>query len=63
MVGGGLSVGHGILETAFKESQEEASISEELMEKLVSAGSVSWVLIIWYIQYIFLYWWNTSNLV
>ncbi|XP_044755640.1 nudix hydrolase 24, chloroplastic-like isoform X2 [Coccinella septempunctata] len=41
MVGGGLSVGHGILETALKESQEEASVSRELMKNLVSAGSVS----------------------
>ncbi|KAK9876960.1 hypothetical protein WA026_015993 [Henosepilachna vigintioctopunctata] len=41
MVGGGLSVGHGILETAHKESQEEASVSKDLAKNLVSAGSVS----------------------
>lgn len=41
LVGGGLSVGHGILETAYKESKEEASIPEPLLKKLVSAGSVS----------------------
>lgn len=41
MVGGGLSVGHGILETAQKEAMEEASIPNELLKNLVSAGSVS----------------------
>ncbi|KAL3269213.1 hypothetical protein HHI36_008295 [Cryptolaemus montrouzieri] len=41
MVGGGLSVGRGILETAYKESEEEASVSKDLAKNLVSAGSVS----------------------
>lgn len=41
MVGGGLSVGHGILETAHKEAMEEASIPTHLLNKLVSAGCVS----------------------
>ncbi|XKL61866.1 hypothetical protein PGB90_001699 [Kerria lacca] len=41
MVGGGLSCGYSILETAFKEAEEEASIPNELMLKLKSCGSVS----------------------
>ncbi|CAG9862395.1 unnamed protein product [Phyllotreta striolata] len=41
MVGGGLSVGHGILETAHKEAMEEASIPEHLLCNLISAGCVS----------------------
>ncbi|XP_065155557.1 uncharacterized protein [Atheta coriaria] len=41
MVGGGLSVGHGILETAHKEAMEEASIPSDLMQNLISAGCVS----------------------
>nr|CAG4651840.1 EOG090X06MA [Triops cancriformis] len=42
MVGGGLSVGYSILETALKEAGEEASIPEELLrERLKSVGSVS----------------------
>ncbi|XP_054275418.1 uncharacterized protein LOC128994711 [Macrosteles quadrilineatus] len=41
MVGGGLSVGYGVLETAYKEAEEEASIPPELMTKLRSGGSVS----------------------
>lgn len=41
MVGGGLSVGHTIIETAYKEAMEEASIPTHLMSKLISAGSVS----------------------
>lgn len=41
MVGGGLSVGHGIIETAYKEAMEEASIPESLMKNIVSAGCVS----------------------
>ncbi|KAJ9600395.1 hypothetical protein L9F63_009323, partial [Diploptera punctata] len=40
-VGGGLSVGYGILETAIKEAAEEASIPPELIAKLRPAGSVS----------------------
>lgn len=40
-VGGGLSVGYSILETAFKEAEEEASITKELMTNMKSAGSVS----------------------
>lgn len=43
MVGGGLSVGHGILETAHKEAMEEASVPPELMKNLTSAGCVSYV--------------------
>ncbi|XP_062546890.1 uncharacterized protein LOC134212764 [Armigeres subalbatus] len=41
MVSGGLSVGHGIYETAVKEAAEEASIPEHLLNNLVSAGCVS----------------------
>lgn len=41
MVGGGLSVGHTIIETAHKEAMEEASIPPQLMTKLTSAGCVS----------------------
>jgi len=41
MVSGGLSVGFGIRETAIKEAAEEASIPQELAEKIVSAGCVS----------------------
>lgn len=41
MVGGGLSVGHGILETAHKEAMEEASIPLYIRKNLVSAGCVS----------------------
>jgi 8-oxo-dGTP pyrophosphatase MutT (NUDIX family) len=40
-VGGGLSVGYGILETAIKEAAEEASIPAELIAKLRPAGCVS----------------------
>lgn len=41
MVGGGLSVGYGIMETAIKEAAEEASIPKDLVKNLVSAGCVS----------------------
>ena len=41
MVSGGVSVGHGIRETAIKEAAEEASIPESLAEQIVSAGCVS----------------------
>lgn len=41
MVGGGLSVGYGIHETAIKEAAEEASIPPHLIKNLVSAGCVS----------------------
>lgn len=41
MVGGGLSVGYGIHETAVKEAAEEASIPSDLIKNLVSAGCVS----------------------
>ncbi|XP_049780494.1 uncharacterized protein LOC126178436 isoform X5 [Schistocerca cancellata] len=41
MVGGGLSVGYTIMETAIKEAAEEASIPLELMKNLRPAGSVS----------------------
>ncbi|XP_019873561.2 uncharacterized protein LOC109601730 [Aethina tumida] len=41
MVGGGLSVGHGILETAYKEAMEEASVPSNLLTRLTSAGCVS----------------------
>lgn len=40
-VGGGLSVGYGILETAIKEAAEEASIPADLIAKLRPAGCVS----------------------
>ncbi|XP_065210409.1 uncharacterized protein LOC135838629 [Planococcus citri] len=41
MVGGGLSFGHNILQTAHKEAEEEASVPNELMLKLIPSGSVS----------------------
>ncbi|CAG9759770.1 unnamed protein product [Ceutorhynchus assimilis] len=41
MVSGGLSVGHGIFETAHKEAMEEASVPTSLLNKLTSAGCVS----------------------
>lgn len=41
MVSGGLSVGHGIKETAIKEAAEEASIPDHLIKNLISAGCVS----------------------
>nr|CAG4645539.1 EOG090X06MA [Lynceus sp. MCZ IZ 141354] len=41
MVGGGLSVGHSVLDTALKEAAEEASIPNHLLSKLQSVGSVS----------------------
>lgn len=41
MVGGGLSVGYGIKETAIKEAAEEASVPEYLTKNLISAGCVS----------------------
>lgn len=41
MVGGGLSVGHSLMETAFKEAQEEASIPTDLLKNLISVGTVS----------------------
>lgn len=41
MVGGGLSVGYGITETAIKEAAEEASIPESLIKNIVSAGCVT----------------------
>ncbi|XP_017780484.1 PREDICTED: nudix hydrolase 24, chloroplastic [Nicrophorus vespilloides] len=41
IISGGLSVGHGILETAHKEAMEEASVPPELMKNLISAGCVS----------------------
>lgn len=43
MVGGGLSVGYGIEETAIKEAAEEASIPDTLVKNLVSAGCVSFL--------------------
>lgn len=43
MVGGGLSVGFGIKETAIKEAAEEASIPTHLVKNLVSAGCVSFL--------------------
>lgn len=43
MVGGGLSVGYGIKETAIKEAAEEASIPEHIVKNLVSAGCVSFL--------------------
>lgn len=41
MVGGGLSVGYGIRETAIKEAAEEASIPNSLASNITSAGCVS----------------------
>lgn len=43
MVGGGLSVGYGIKETAIKEAAEEASIPSDLVKNIVSAGCVSFL--------------------
>lgn len=43
MVGGGLSVGYGIEETAVKEAAEEASIPSDLIKNIVSAGCVSFL--------------------
>ncbi|CAH1394973.1 unnamed protein product [Nezara viridula] len=41
MVGGGLSEGFGVLETAYKEAEEEASIPSHLLKNLSSGGCVS----------------------
>lgn len=41
MVSGGLSVGHGILETANKEAMEEASVPPILLQNLINVGCVS----------------------
>uniref|UniRef100_A0A0A9WYM3 Nudix hydrolase domain-containing protein n=1 Tax=Lygus hesperus TaxID=30085 RepID=A0A0A9WYM3_LYGHE len=41
MVAGGLSVGYGVLETAYKEAEEEANIPPHLLRNLVSRGCVS----------------------
>lgn len=41
MVAGGMASGCGILKTAYKEAAEEASIPNELLKNLVSAGCVS----------------------
>nr|XP_018902702.1 PREDICTED: uncharacterized protein YJR142W [Bemisia tabaci] len=41
MVGGGLSCGYSVLETAHKEAEEEASIPRELLANLKSGGCVS----------------------
>ncbi|XP_018578172.1 uncharacterized protein YJR142W isoform X2 [Anoplophora glabripennis] len=41
MVGGGISVGQGILETVHKEAMEEASVPKHLLKNLISAGCVS----------------------
>ncbi|XP_063226883.1 uncharacterized protein LOC134533319 [Bacillus rossius redtenbacheri] len=41
MVGGGLSVGYGVVETAHKEAAEEASLTAELLRGLRPAGCVS----------------------
>jgi 8-oxo-dGTP pyrophosphatase MutT (NUDIX family) len=40
-VGGGLSVGYTVLETALKEASEEAGIPPELLSKVVACGTVS----------------------
>ncbi|KAJ8920272.1 hypothetical protein NQ315_011933 [Exocentrus adspersus] len=41
MVGGGVSVGQGVLETVHKEAMEEASVPQSLLKNLISAGCVS----------------------
>ncbi|KAK9728271.1 NUDIX domain [Popillia japonica] len=41
MVGGGLSVGYGIQETAHKEAIEEASVPAEYRKNMISVGTVS----------------------
>jgi 8-oxo-dGTP pyrophosphatase MutT (NUDIX family) len=41
MAAGGLSVGHSVLQTALKETMEEASIPPHLLVNLKAAGSVS----------------------
>ena len=40
---GGLSVGYSVWETAIKEASEEANVTEKLAEKIIPAGSVSYV--------------------
>lgn len=40
MVGGGLSVGFGILETAIKEAAEEASVPSSLANTMTPVGCV-----------------------
>ncbi|CAG7632322.1 unnamed protein product [Allacma fusca] len=42
MVGGGLAVGYSVIETALKESNEEASIPEDLLANLQPVGTVSY---------------------
>ncbi|KAE9526851.1 hypothetical protein AGLY_013499 [Aphis glycines] len=41
MVAGGLSVGNSVIHTAYKEGEEEASLTPDLMKNLQSAGTVS----------------------
>lgn len=43
MVGGCLSVGFGVKEAAIKEAEEEASIPNDLVQNMVSAGCVSYL--------------------
>jgi len=42
-VGGGLTEGYGILETAIKEAGEEANVPEDLASRLIPVGSVSFL--------------------
>ncbi len=40
-VGGGLSAGFGVVETAVKEAEEEANVPEGIARRMVPAGTVS----------------------
>jgi 8-oxo-dGTP pyrophosphatase MutT (NUDIX family) len=40
-VGGGLSVGYTVLETAYKEAEEEAGIPGDILKNLKAVGTVS----------------------
>ena len=41
-VGGGIASGHGVRESAVKEANEEASVTEDWAKTMVSAGTVSY---------------------
>ncbi len=40
-MGGGLSTGFGVVETAVKEAEEEANVPEDIARRMVPAGTVS----------------------
>lgn len=52
MVGGGLSVGFGILETAVKEAAEEASVPPNLASTMKPVGCVRYVLSLYIHTYV-----------